>query len=102
MNSKGKIGRNSPCPCGSGKKYKSCCLIRPYEIDSYEGYITSSFPDIDQYARAAKHLLCEYRIEDAAKAVFCLNAWPNNRSAIKTACALNRALEKINKFGNKK
>jgi hypothetical protein len=21
-----KIGRNSPCPCGSGKKYKSCCL----------------------------------------------------------------------------
>ena len=20
-----KIGRNSPCPCGSGKKYKSCC-----------------------------------------------------------------------------
>ncbi|NTM25437.1 SEC-C domain-containing protein [Enterococcus faecium] len=22
----GKIGRNSPCPCGSGKKYKKCCL----------------------------------------------------------------------------
>ena len=22
-----KIGRNDPCPCGSGKKYKSCCLI---------------------------------------------------------------------------
>ncbi|MEM9587814.1 MAG: SEC-C metal-binding domain-containing protein, partial [Planctomycetota bacterium] len=21
-----KIGRNSPCPCGSGKKYKSCCM----------------------------------------------------------------------------
>ncbi len=21
-----KIGRNSPCPCGSGKKYKNCCL----------------------------------------------------------------------------
>ena len=20
-----KIGRNSPCPCGSGKKYKRCC-----------------------------------------------------------------------------
>lgn len=20
-----KIGRNSPCPCGSGKKYKFCC-----------------------------------------------------------------------------
>jgi uncharacterized protein len=21
-----KIGRNEPCPCGSGKKYKKCCL----------------------------------------------------------------------------
>lgn len=23
---KEKIGRNDPCPCGSGKKYKNCCL----------------------------------------------------------------------------
>jgi hypothetical protein len=23
-----KIGRNEPCPCGSGKKYKRCCLRR--------------------------------------------------------------------------
>jgi hypothetical protein len=21
-----KLGRNDPCPCGSGKKYKQCCL----------------------------------------------------------------------------
>ena len=21
-----EIGRNDPCPCGSGKKYKSCCI----------------------------------------------------------------------------
>jgi tetratricopeptide (TPR) repeat protein len=21
-----KVGRNQPCPCGSGKKYKQCCL----------------------------------------------------------------------------
>lgn len=20
-----KVGRNDPCPCGSGKKYKNCC-----------------------------------------------------------------------------
>ncbi|EPY6470449.1 YecA family protein [Clostridium sporogenes] len=26
VNHKGKIGRNDPCPCGSGKKYKKCCL----------------------------------------------------------------------------
>jgi len=22
-----KIGRNDPCPCGSGKKYKKCCAV---------------------------------------------------------------------------
>ncbi|MDA4120156.1 MAG: SEC-C metal-binding domain-containing protein, partial [Thaumarchaeota archaeon] len=26
--SKKKVGRNSPCPCGSGKKFKHCCLPR--------------------------------------------------------------------------
>ena len=25
VNSEPKIGRNDPCPCGSGKKYKNCC-----------------------------------------------------------------------------
>ncbi|NGX53484.1 MAG: hypothetical protein K1000chlam4_00196, partial [Chlamydiae bacterium] len=23
-----KVGRNDPCPCGSGKKYKKCCKHR--------------------------------------------------------------------------
>ncbi|HIE11729.1 MAG TPA: hypothetical protein EYP62_08950, partial [Kiritimatiellae bacterium] len=23
-----KVGRNDPCPCGSGKKYKKCCGAR--------------------------------------------------------------------------
>jgi hypothetical protein len=23
-----RIGRNDPCPCGSGKKYKQCCLLK--------------------------------------------------------------------------
>ncbi len=29
--SRKKIGRNDPCPCGSGKKYKKCCLNGPSE-----------------------------------------------------------------------
>ena len=32
-----KIGRNDPCPCGSGKKYKNCCL----ESGKYEGFVAS-------------------------------------------------------------
>ncbi len=26
-----KVGRNDPCPCGSGKKYKQCCLLKKEE-----------------------------------------------------------------------
>ena len=32
-----KIGRNEPCPCGSGKKYKRCCMLSDQlksELDS--------------------------------------------------------------------
>jgi len=27
-----KIGRNDPCPCGSGRKYKHCCLNKPSRL----------------------------------------------------------------------
>jgi len=29
VSGKEKIGRNEPCPCGSGKKYKNCCGANP-------------------------------------------------------------------------
>ncbi len=32
-----KVGRNDPCPCGSGKKYKKCCLGQQGEYG--DGYI---------------------------------------------------------------
>jgi len=31
-----KQGRNDPCPCGSGKKYKHCCLVKDSTPDSAE------------------------------------------------------------------
>jgi SWIM/SEC-C metal-binding protein len=27
-----KIGRNDPCPCGSGKKLKKCCVDQPPQL----------------------------------------------------------------------
>ena len=38
MSSDSTIGRNSRCPCGSGKKYKKCCLSKDEksEIKSLE------------------------------------------------------------------
>lgn len=31
-----KVNRNDPCPCGSGKKYKSCCMRADQIADSRE------------------------------------------------------------------
>ncbi len=31
-----KPGRNDPCPCGSGKKYKRCCLAETFVADGRE------------------------------------------------------------------
>ena len=33
---KERTGRNDPCPCGSGKKYKKCCLAKDSEGVSNE------------------------------------------------------------------
>lgn len=32
-----KVGRNEPCPCGSGKKYKNCCLQKDQQKGSTLG-----------------------------------------------------------------
>ncbi|MCD7893910.1 MAG: DUF1186 domain-containing protein [Erysipelotrichaceae bacterium] len=31
-----KIGRNDPCPCGSGKKYKKCCMYKDADLNRIE------------------------------------------------------------------
>jgi hypothetical protein len=30
-----RVGRNEPCPCGSGKKYKKCCLNKTKALPNY-------------------------------------------------------------------
>lgn len=36
-----KIGRNAPCPCGSGKKHKRCCLNKTNEQQLAEAIVDS-------------------------------------------------------------
>ena len=33
MNTLAKVGRNDPCPCGSGKKYKKCCIDKEVHMN---------------------------------------------------------------------
>jgi preprotein translocase subunit SecA len=30
-----KVGRNDPCPCGSGKKFKACCMRKQSPADPF-------------------------------------------------------------------
>ncbi len=48
------IGRNDPCPCGSGKKFKQCCQNK--EINNSEAAknrLLESIPDLSSKARQA-------------------------------------------------
>jgi preprotein translocase subunit SecA len=36
-----KVGRNDPCPCGSGKKYKKCCGREAFETNEEERHEVS-------------------------------------------------------------
>ena len=45
-----KIRRNDPCPCGSGKKYKKCCLGK---MDNPDYSDISKIPEIYKAARKA-------------------------------------------------
>ncbi len=56
-----KIGRNEPCPCGSGKKYKQCCLARdeaaerqrPPERSTLQGHPQLSYVRLQELNRAS-------------------------------------------------
>jgi len=40
-----EVGRNDPCPCGSGKKYKKCCMIKEKPPSHAEEDILPASPD---------------------------------------------------------
>lgn len=93
-----KIGRNSPCPCGSGKKYKKCCLgkdqFTPSAPPSHRSIeeIPSDFEHIVSTAHDLKKVVSQYDFYDLTIAIFCINAWRRNRSALSQGLTLNMAL----------
>ena len=66
-----KIGRNAPCPCGSGKKYKKCCLsLHPMsspQQDTGTDYLTADLDDLDNLSNSVVDLIKERRLDEAEK-----------------------------------
>jgi hypothetical protein len=54
-----KVGRNEKCPCGSGKKYKKCCLNNSPSVSSLVDVVKRSFNKINQviYGDHSKRVL---------------------------------------------
>ena len=65
-----KIGRNEPCPCGSGKKYKNCC----FKKDNY----LRNLPN-DALIRLKKEF-SKYNQKDLIKTLVALSICPKNQS----------------------
>ena len=82
-----KIGRNEQCPCGSGKKYKNCCLIK-------ERY-SKNLPD--DALKQLKEEFSKYNQEDLIKTLAALSICPENQSQqIRLEIATQIACSNIN------
>lgn len=97
-----KIGRNEPCPCGSGKKYKKCCLLKDKPVSSSVLPFAekTDFPHILPIAEKLYERIKDYDFHDLIVATFCLNSWRRNRSALAQALSLHLALSMDKPFGS--
>ena len=63
-----KIGRNAPCPCGSGKKYKKCCLLpksgRKQKYTSSTKFVPV-YTQLDQLSNSVVDLIKQDRLDEA-------------------------------------
>jgi len=61
-----KIGRNAPCPCGSGKKYKKCCLsVQPKKRHVKKQRLIPVYTELDQLSNSVIDLIKQKNLDEA-------------------------------------
>ncbi len=63
-----KIGRNKPCPCGSGKKFKKCCLLKPGALQNPSSPPPSFIPvytTLDRMSNSVWDLIKKNKLDKA-------------------------------------
>jgi tetratricopeptide (TPR) repeat protein len=69
-----QVGRNQPCPCGSGKKYKRCCLAKDEALASErlraQAVVHDLWEDddLDETSNAVVDLIHAGRLDEAEAA----------------------------------
>ena len=87
-----KVQRNAPCPCGSGQKYKKCCMLKAREqsahrADQREG-IQRALMWINQHYRP--------QVDQWVEDVWLQNISTEERHGIATADPQIRAIHDVN------
>jgi tetratricopeptide (TPR) repeat protein len=63
-----KVGRNAPCPCGSGEKYKKCCLSLKKgkdQVPPVYGRFIPVFTELDKLSNSVMDLIKKNRLDEA-------------------------------------
>jgi len=65
-----KIGRNAPCPCGSGKKYKKCCYRQreTTTLPAVDSGWQVELSDLDELSNRVVDLIAKNRLDEAERA----------------------------------
>lgn len=96
-----KPGRNAPCPCGSGTKYKKCCLPKDEETarrasDEQRRLLeTMTWDDdeLDDLSNSVLDLIKERRFEDAlAVCKRLLDEWPEVIDGLERSAMVYKAM----------
>jgi tetratricopeptide (TPR) repeat protein len=89
-----KPGRNEPCPCGSGKKYKKCCLNTPKP--SAGG--TYVYTDLDDLSNQVPGLIKQGKYDEAKEVCRKLREqYPEQIDGLHRSAELFEAMEDYDK-----
>lgn len=86
--------RNAPCPCGSGKKYKRCCIhkpqINPFDVNSFQ----ASF---DKNKEKKSSVLRKYNSKELLQILSLLQLHPQNHGKnVRLESTITDAVKNIN------
>jgi tetratricopeptide (TPR) repeat protein len=105
------VGRNDPCPCGSGKKLKKCCLkvAKKAERDLVKAAAKSPGPgaftavwgaddDLDEVSNSVLDLVAERRFDEALVACERLQReWPEVVDWLERSALVHEAMGDLEK-----
>lgn len=83
MSARNRISRNDPCPCGSGRKYKKCCIGKHQFSGVASGKSTSQAKPAEHLYTNSMQLRDSGQIEAAKKQYeTILQFWPDEARAV--------------------